>query len=316
MIKIKPIHSLLGVFLLFLVSCQKDSPAPTPIPPNKVPVANAGLSQTITLPIDSISLTGSGTDSDGHVVAYLWSQASGPAATTIVNPGSASTKVKGFKQGTYVFQLMVTDDKGATGVDTATVLVKPSPIVTFTTQPANNPNEIIVLYNNGASQGGGNRPDLPIEAWTSSGNPFTVRGFIKFDLSSIPSNATIISANLYLYSYPSPTLNGNFTDANFGSSNSMLVQQVTSSWDPASTTWNNQPSATTTNQVVVSHTNQSVLDLNLDVTAIVSSMVNGNSNYGFFLKIQNEVIYNSRIFVGSSNTTYTTKYPKLVVVYQ
>ncbi len=285
---------------------------------NKVPLANAGPSQTITLPVDSLTLTGSGTDSDGHIVAYLWSQVAGPAATTIVNPGSPSTKVKGFRQGSYVFQLMVIDidNDGATGVDTMSVTVNPAPIITFTTQPANNPGEFMLLNNNGMDGSGGNRVDMPIEAWTSGGNPYTVRGIIKFDLSSIPSTSTIISANLYLYSYPAPLLNGNFTDANFGSNNTLLVQQVTSNWTPATTTWFNQPTTTTTNQVVVPHTNQSFLDLNLNVTSMVSTMINGNANYGFFLKLLNEVTYTSRIFVASYNTTYTTKYPKLVVVYQ
>lgn len=49
---------------------------------------------------------------------------------------------------------------------------------------------------------------------------------------------------------------------------------------------------------------------------MLQSMVNGNANYGFFLKLLNEVTYNSRIFVASHNSTYTTKYPKLVIVYQ
>ncbi|HKB44614.1 MAG TPA: hypothetical protein VKC90_09490, partial [Chitinophagaceae bacterium] len=227
MIKTKPILFSLFGFLLILVSCQKDNDPP-PLPPNAVPVADAGLSQTVTLPVDSITLAGSGTDSDGHVVAYLWSQVSGPAATIIINPGSASTKVKGFKQGTYVFQLMVTDNKGATGVDTASVIVNPSPVVTFTAQPVNNSNEFQYLNHNGTYFSGSGAPDIPVEAWTSGGTPYTVREAIKFDLSSIPVNSTIISANLYLYSYPNPTLNGNFTDANFGTDNTMLVQQIIS----------------------------------------------------------------------------------------
>jgi len=244
------------------------------------------------------------------------SQVSGPASTTIVNPGSPSTLIKGFVQGTFVFQLMVTDDKGATGVDTATVIVNTAPVQTITLQPANNPDEFLYLNHNGADLSGVGSPDIPIEAWTSGGTPYTVRGAIKFDLSSIPVNSTIISASLYLYSYPSPTLNGNFVNANFGTDNSMLVQQIISNWSPATTNWFNQPVTAAVNQIIVPATTQSVLDLNLDVMNIVSSMVNGNANYGFFLKIKNEVIYNCRIFVSSYNTTYTAKRPKLVVVYQ
>ena len=294
-----------------LISCQKENP-----PENKVPVADAGAAKMVTLPTNSVTLAGTGTDADGQVVAYLWSQVSGPASTTIVNPGSPSTLVKGFVQGTYVFQLMVTDNKGATGVDTASVVVSNAPQQTLTLQPATNPNEVLYINHNGVDESGPSGGDIPIAAWTKGGTPYTIRAALKFDLSSIPSNSTIISANLYLYSYPPPTLNGNFVDANYGTSNAMLVQQIITNWSPATTNWFNQPVASTTNQIIVPHTTQQTVDLNLDVTSMVSSMISNNANYGFFLKLQTEVIYNSRIFISSTSSNYATKRPKLVIVYQ
>ncbi len=53
--------------------------------PNKPPTANAGTDQTMTLPIDSITLTGSGNDSDGTIASYLWTKISGPSATILNN---------------------------------------------------------------------------------------------------------------------------------------------------------------------------------------------------------------------------------------
>jgi hypothetical protein len=279
-----------------------------------VPVADAGPGKIISLP-DSASLTGTGTDADGKVVAYLWSQVNGPGASKIINPGSPSTKIKFDVPGSYVFQLMVTDDKGATGVDTVSVIVNPSTGKMVIIQPVNNPNEFNLIVENGADLSAMAGPDLPVEAWTRNNLSFYVRSLIKFDLSSISSSHAIVSANLYLYSYPSPPQNGNLVDANYGSNNAMLVQQVSSNWSTATATWYNQPSTTTTNQVIVPTTNQSSLDLNLDVTDMVKSMVSGN-NYGFMLKLQNETKYNSRIFVASHHPTATAKYPKLVVVYQ
>jgi len=307
-----PFLFALAAFSIMIFSCQKDDD----IPENKIPMADAGPSKTITLPTNIITLTGTGADADGQVVAYLWSQISGPAATTIVNAGSSSTLIKGFVEGTYVFQLMVTDNKGATSVDTTTVIVGSAQTQTLTLQPANNPNEFQYVNHNGVDKSGGGAPDMPIEAWTNGGIPYTVREAVKFDLSTVPANSTIISANLYLYSYPTPTLNGNFVDANFGTGNTMLVQQIVTNWSPSTTNWFNQPVTSTTNQVVVPTSTQSNLDLNLDVTSMVSSMVNSNANYGFFLRLQNEVIYNCRIFVSSYNTTFTAKRPKLVVVYK
>jgi hypothetical protein len=309
----RTLSSLVGLSMLMLVvSCQKDND----FVENKVPVAEAGPAKSINMPTDSVVVTGSGNDADGKVVAYLWSQVAGPTNSTIVNPGAATTTIRFKAPGAYVFQLMVTDDKGATGVDTMSVVFNDATVKTLTLQPASNPNEINLILEGGTNLTGLADMDLPVEAWTRNGKSFTVRSLIKFDLSTISTTATIVSANLYLYSYPNPPLNGNLTDANFGTDNSMYVQQVAGNWSPGSVTWANQPAGVAANQISVATTNQSNLDLNLDVTNMVSSMVSANQNYGFLVKLQNEVTYNSRIFVSSRNPTYTTKYPKLVVVYK
>jgi hypothetical protein len=281
---------------------------------NKVPLANAGSNSIITLPVNNITLSGSGSDSDGHIVAYLWSQVSGPSSSTIVNPGNASTVVNGLNQGNYLFQLMVTDDGGATGVDTVSVKVNPSPLQTLTLQPSNNPNEkmLITIGSTDNSVQGGN--EYVIDSWTVGGQPYTGRSIFKFDLSAIPSSATIQSANLYLYSNTPPE-NGNLIDANFGTNNGLVLRQITSSWTAATANWGNQPATTTTNQVLIPTTTQSVLDLNLDVKNMVASMVNTNSNFGFMLRLQNEVALNSRAFVSSYNAAKPTLRPKLVVTY-
>lgn len=308
---IKPLSSILKLscFLLVLASCTKD-----PVT-NQVPVADAGNGKTITLPTDTVTVTGTGTDADGKVVAWLWSQVSGPSASTIVNPGSPSTQIKFFAAGTYLFQLMVTDNLGATGVDTVSVIVVPPSIKTLTLQPDNNTNEYSVTVLGGSNSTGPTIASLEADTWTSGGQLWILRGVVKFDLSAIPTTAVIKTANLYLYSNPTPTT-GDQINANSGSTNSFTIQQISSNWSTSTISWSNQPSTTTTNQAVIASTTQSVLDLNVDVTAMVASMVNNNANYGFLLKLQNEVTYNSRIFVSSHNATYPTKHPKLVITYQ
>lgn len=293
----------------FVWSCKKQVE-------NQVPRAIAGPAKSITLPTDTVTLTGSATDADGTVVAYLWSQVSGPSQTTIINPGSPSPLVKNSVAGRYVFQLTVTDNKGATGKDTTSVTINPAVIKNLTAEPSRNANEILLVNSNGQDQSSNGTVDMPVEAWTKNGGSFTIRGLIKFDLGAIPSNSTIVSANLYLYSYPSPTLNGNFTDANFGTNNTLLVQQVTANWSASSVNWFNQPAALTSNQITVPATSQAVLDLNVDVTDMVGSMVKNSANYGFMLRLQSEQFYNSRIFISSFNTTYSTKHPKLVIQYK
>ncbi len=92
-------------------------------PTNINPVANAGLDQSILLPINSVTFSGSGTDTDGSIVGYSWSRISGTGAIT--SPSSASTTITGLLQGTSVFQLTVIDNQGALGTDTVSVVVNP-----------------------------------------------------------------------------------------------------------------------------------------------------------------------------------------------
>lgn len=93
---------------------------------NTAPTANAGIDQTITLPTNAITLSGSGNDVDGTISSYLWSLISGPNTPTITSTTSASTTVLGLIAGTYVFRLTVTDNSGATGTDDIQVQVNSS----------------------------------------------------------------------------------------------------------------------------------------------------------------------------------------------
>jgi chitinase len=130
----KAIFSLAAIicYCAVLSSCSKtETPAPAPIvtPPttnNKAPSANAGANQTIILPVNTITLNGSGTDDDGTIAAYLWTYVSGPTTYTIVSPTLAQVTIANLGVGTYQFQLQVTDNKGATGQSTVTLTVSPA----------------------------------------------------------------------------------------------------------------------------------------------------------------------------------------------
>ncbi len=97
---------------------------------NIPPVSDAGVDQSITLPSNSVSVSGSGSyDSDGAIISYAWTKTSGPATYTITAPSSMNTSITGLVAGTYVFQLVVTDNgtPGLTGSDTMTVTVSSEP---------------------------------------------------------------------------------------------------------------------------------------------------------------------------------------------
>lgn len=104
---------------------------------NQLPTANAGADRTITLPTNSTTLNGSGTDPDGSISAYLWTQLSGPNTATIVSSNAAVTALNNLVQGTYVFQLRVTDNSGGQATDTVSVVVNPSPVPTIVSVTVN-----------------------------------------------------------------------------------------------------------------------------------------------------------------------------------
>lgn len=89
---------------------------------NQPPIVNAGADQTITLPLNSVTLAGFGNDPEGEKITYLWVKLTGTGGT-ITNPTSATTTVTGLTQGSYSFRLAATDDKGAKGTDDVNITV-------------------------------------------------------------------------------------------------------------------------------------------------------------------------------------------------
>lgn len=141
-------------------------------PANISPSANAGTDQAITLPTSTVSLAGSGSDPDGSVTGYLWTFISGPNTPTITSATSASTTATGLVAGTYVFNLRVTDNQGATGNDQMTVIVSNSPNQAPTADAGID--QVIQLPTNSVNlSGSGNDPDGTISSyqWTKISGP-------------------------------------------------------------------------------------------------------------------------------------------------
>jgi hypothetical protein len=88
------------------------------------PNVNAGNDTIITLPSNSITLKGTGSDPDSNPVTYTWSLFSG-GTCTIVSPNAASTIVSGLSQGTYTFRLIVSNGT-LFRIDDLVVTVKPA----------------------------------------------------------------------------------------------------------------------------------------------------------------------------------------------
>lgn len=163
----------------WFLSKKRGSSTPPPTGGNAAPVANAGNAQTITLPTNSVNLSGSGSyDGDGTITAYSWSQASGPNTANITSRNTANTGVSGLVQGTYTFRLTVTDNAGATNAANVTVTVNasaapsntPPVAVTSGNKTLTLPTNSTLLLGSGSYDQGGYITNY---AWTQESGPNT-----------------------------------------------------------------------------------------------------------------------------------------------
>ncbi|MDR0799175.1 MAG: T9SS type A sorting domain-containing protein [Dysgonamonadaceae bacterium] len=190
---------------------------------NKLPVANAGGDKEINLPQTTITLYGSGTDSDGTIASYQWQQISGSTQIQLADANTKNLKVSNLSPGTYRFELTVTDDKGGKASDQMTLKVKPvatmctgetqwytyainseeeDPTITYTPKTGfTNYQYVEFCYDLNHSSGTGNKPCYSI----TSTLKHTLTGAKKGDVVAFR-----FTSNLY----PAP----NFTELTIGES--------------------------------------------------------------------------------------------------
>ena len=166
----------------------------------------------------------------------------------------------------------------------------------------------------------GSNPDINAGTWTFSTitgnyNPYSMRSFLQFDLSTtnIPAGATITSATLNLYTDVTDFISGGDQDPGGGDDAAVLFQ-ATGAWTEGGLTWNNQPtlpgSPTT---VALPQSTSSNETYSLDVKTLVQNMIaNPSTNYGFEIKQATEAIYGNLNFGSKENSTSTLR-PTLVI---
>ncbi|MGO4293453.1 PKD domain-containing protein [Chitinophaga sp. RAB17] len=157
------------------------------------PLANAGSNITITLPVNSVALDGSGSKaaSGSTITGYAWKKISGPAADIITNGNTAKPSITALTQGTFVYELTVTDSKGLTGTARVSVIVKPAANKPPVANAGNNIQIQLPVNSTSLDGSGSTDADGQITTWSwkktagPAGGDLTAAGSVKTNAGNL-----------------------------------------------------------------------------------------------------------------------------------
>jgi len=191
----------------------------------------------------------------------------------------------------------------------ALALAWPAGAITVTLQPSTGDSQ---LSQGAATTNFGTATTIQVASQSGSQNK---RILVKFDLSSIPANATINSANLTLFMTTAPSNNRTYN-----------AHRMTRDWTESQVTWNiaqtgtnwttagGDYNGTATTSTTTGTTNN--VSLTWNIQADVQAWVNGTSNYGTLIKDGTESSATARTatFASEENATSANR-PQLVIDY-
>jgi hypothetical protein len=155
-------------------------------------------------------------------------------------------------------------------------------------------------------------PLLRLESWTYFGYTGTFRSYIRVDMTGLPSDALIDSAQLDLF-YPGG-------EAGHEGDNGFVIFRVISSWQAVQLNWNSQPDIASgtaeQDRIMVMES----MDMNQNYQIRITDMIrfwheNPDQNYGMRFSLQTEHFYR-RVMIGSSESVNKAYRPKLTIFYR
>jgi lysophospholipase L1-like esterase len=166
---------------------------------NLAPVANAGVYQTITLPVNTTILNAAASfDSDGSITAYKWKKISGTGTAIIIDSASVTTSVNFVTAGAYVFELTVTDNMGASAKDTVMITVNPDPNIAPVANAGINQTITLPVNTTSLNAGASFDPDGSITSykWKKISGTGTV---IIIDSTAVTTSVNFVTAGAYAF---------------------------------------------------------------------------------------------------------------------
>lgn len=152
--------------------------------------------------------------------------------------------------------------------------------------------------------------NLDVVEWTWNGVVGSIYSLINFDLDVLPVEAEIKTAYLSLYISPDAYFSQN---SSASSSSEFVIKRIITPWNDNTVNWNNKP--TTTNQNTVIVTNQHQNYAKIDVTNLIIDMIRDRQNsFGFMLSCTVQQKYRGLSFASSEHPNENLR-PKLTITY-
>jgi Tfp pilus assembly protein PilX len=179
---------------------------------------------------------------------------------------------------------------------------------------------LIHCLNTQASINYGNYNANMASNWTYDGTPGITSSVLKFDLSSVPTNATIISATLILKEFCNAGSGGTNLYSNSTKPNALTIERVTTAWSEGSVTCDSKLATVSAGSITLPSV-QGTWSVGTDnpilnVTAMVQAMLSNNQGFIIRLSDQNAGNYYRARSFGSFNNTNPSLRPVLSIVYQ
>jgi CubicO group peptidase (beta-lactamase class C family)/lysophospholipase L1-like esterase len=239
------------------------------LPLNEPPAVNAGADDNITLPTDTISLSGAAND-DGLPNGSLttnWTAINPPFPVIFLDATALATDATFGGPGTYVLRLTADDGVLSASAD-VTVTVNPESVVTNQTLTAV---EDSFVNGNAADGNFGSNVDIVIHSYGPK------IGLVQFDLSSL-SGATVSSAVF------------NFRLNNLRAGGNINLQLIDEAWSESSVTFASQPAFGATFLSVPVTTADVGSVLSVDVTQAVQNWISGvQPNHGIRMQTSQSI---------------------------
>jgi hypothetical protein len=156
--------------------------------------------------------------------------------------------------------------------------------------------------------------------WTYGGTPGITSSVLKFDLSSIPTGATIISATLILKEFCNAGSGGTNLYSNSTKPNALTIERVTTAWSESSVTCDSKLATVSAGSISLPSVQGSwspgTDNPILNVTAMIQAMLSNNQGFMIRLSDQNAGNYYRARSFGSFNNSNPALRPVLSIVYQ